>query len=250
MVNNRLRVRQVWTGWADEIASRVVYGTFGRSRRRVKHRAAHRFLRTRSRWNQYVSKALRNEQITSFRAKQMCGCRYQGAKLTIEMPKYACHDGLCPYCYYRWMTSFLKKNSSWARSDRLDVAVIVREVKEGTLVDPDRFRASVVHCRDLRRRLLSDVRRQSCEGASVVRLWAYVEQKRIVYRQRVVVVGRGLDRRIEETEGIHGLFDIPARDAWRSLQYCKGWLEIPYELGRLVVEWNQSFRARSFSDRE
>lgn len=98
MAKNRLRVRQIWTGWADKIANRVVYGAFGRSGRRVKleNRPAHRFLRTRRRWNQYVNWLQAHEQITEQRAGQMCRCHYQGVTLNIDAPKLACHDGHLP----------------------------------------------------------------------------------------------------------------------------------------------------------
>jgi len=69
-----------------------------------------------------------------------------------------------------------------------------------------------------------------------------------VYRQRFIVIGRGLNRHIEPRPGMIASFDVEAKEAWEFLQYYPTWLDLPYDIGAHVIKWNQEFRSRSFED--
>lgn len=259
MQKTPMRVLKLWSTWADDLAHDIAYREIGKPIRFYPGACERKvcFMLARGRWIRTVNGWRDAGYIASEQAGRLGNCRVQGAVLNIGSPKYRCQDPLCPQCYYRWFVKFLRGNEAWAREKDLDVIVCETPVDEDTLLTDGSRKYAIHAAREIRKAFVPACLTDQSIAAHCARLWVTVKPENGIgvarYRHQIIVVGKLLARNVDfnirrdewlasQPGKLSHVFGVAPSQALSPLRYCPGWLQLPYEIGRTVAEWNRNFR--------
>lgn len=248
---------QIWkTSWSDQASYQLSYGALGdvwydleenllavREPPKIK---PGQFFRARKKWNQFVTQANKHGFFEDKEATYRRSCKIVGVTAEVPTSKYACHDRLCPYCYYRRLNKFLRRISTWKQHAEWDLLTWQWRINETDLVKKEKREQLYEYpCTAARSYLTA-----TCAGypnLTTSNLWVknYDSSVRAIFH-RCVVLGPKLPvpGRSEMFSGDLEHIHLSYQQALSVLRYCSNWLRVPFHVGRAIADWNSHFRTR------